>query len=84
MTEFDAKQKVVCYWMLDFIRAVNERNFLIKIIFTLCLGRYAKREFIGAIEFLHDMNLYPLDDYGLYNCEYHKDKKEFMWWSKKC
>ena len=60
-------------WSSDFIRAIRERSLLMRKLFKLSLGKYAKRELIGLIEDI-EKSYNTHFDYNLENANYHKDK----------
>jgi len=70
----------IAMWAIDFIRALNERNILFKILFRFIVGKYAYREFIGLINAFNKGGYYPFLDYSLEEMDYHKDKVTSKWW----
>ena len=71
-------------WSLDFIRAVRERPLLAKILFRICLGKYAYREFIGMMDTFQGAGYSPYYDYSLESADYHKDKTPLIdWWTER-
>ena len=70
-------------WVIDFIRALNERPAIIKIMLKFLFGRYAYREFIGMIDDQERKGASLLDrniGYELEKMEYHNDKMPLVWW----
>ena len=71
-------------WAEDFIRAMRERPLWAKVIFRICLGQYAYREFIGLTDELERNGFSPYFDYGCYRQGYHRDKIPLMdWWEER-
>jgi hypothetical protein len=67
---------VVFGWAIDFVRALMERNKLLRLLFRLIVGKYAYREFIGMIEEMNKGHYFNIG-YCLEGQEYHKDKKKW-------
>lgn len=71
-------------WSIDFIRAIRERPIFAKILFRVCIGKHAYREFIGMIDSFQSAGFSPYFGYSLEDMEYHKDKVPLIdWWSEK-
>ena len=71
-------------WAEDFIYAVEERPWILKLFFRIAVGRFAWREFMGMVESLIlSGGFFPKNvGYGLRGQEYHKDK--VCLWRIKC
>lgn len=69
---------------LDFVRALNERPWVLKVLCRLFFGRYAYREFTLIVENLHLEGLDPLSDYGCEGCSYHDEPQPLAWWQPLC
>lgn len=65
---------------LDFIRALNERPALLKLLFRVVVGESAYREFLFMVDNIREYG--PFNDYNLHHHEYHKDEKQWIWWVK--
>jgi hypothetical protein len=67
-------------WALDFVRAMNKRPWIIKILCRAFMGKYAYREFIGMIWGINKIGYFPFFDYGLEECGYNQEKHSIHWW----
>lgn len=67
-------------WAMDFIRALNARPVIIKIMLRVIFGRYAYREFIGMIDAIEKAGYFAFFDYDLEKSKYHNDKIPLKWW----
>ena len=63
-------------WAEDFIYAVEERPWILKLLFRIAVGRFAWREFMGIVEsLLLSGGFYPKNvGYSHREQEYHKEK----------
>jgi hypothetical protein len=75
---------IISAWASDFVRAMQNKPRIIKLIFRIIMGRYAYREFIGLMDDMTRAGLFPYFDYSLENCKYHKDPVPlFNWWKQR-
>ena len=66
-------------WGLDFIRAMLERPLWARILFQLCMGEKAYREFIGLMNAI-DRDFGVFVSYSAGGAKYHDDKMPAWWW----
>lgn len=66
---------------LDFIRAMNERPWWVKVLCRLFFGKYAYREFLFMVNICKQDGTDPFMDYGLQELEYHRDQQPLKWWA---
>lgn len=69
-----------CMSSLDFVRAMNERPWLVRVLCRLFMGRYAYREFLFMVENMRRDGFGPFDEYGLEGSAYHQDQQPLRWW----
>jgi hypothetical protein len=65
---------------LDFIRAMNERPWLVKILCRLFFGKWAYSEFCLMVRALDEQRYDPFYSYGLEEAAYHRPER-LTWWS---
>lgn len=65
---------------LDFIRALNERHWVVKLLFRIVVGRYAYREFLFMVRIIEEQGMGAFHEYGLRGHDYHRDPQPWSWW----
>jgi len=75
----------IAAWAIDFIRAMQNKPIILKIMFRVILGKYAYREFIGLMDASSMAGYTPFWNYELERCNYHQDRiPSLNWWTERC
>ena len=85
MGKYEVKMQNYCSgftWVLDFCRAVNERNWFWKLLFRIAVGKYAWSEFKGLWNAVDKQGYDPNTEYGLETIDYHKGGSLMGPWKK--
>lgn len=70
-------------WTVDFIYALEDRPKIFKWLFKVAIGKYAWREFCGAVKSMIETGTYTpnIIGYSLQDMDYHQEKPE-LWGMK--
>ena len=78
------REIVVVGWFEDAIKALIERPWPFLVVFRICMGKHAFREFYGAMTELYRQREYLFDvGYCLDGGSWHEDKLPFVWWKER-